>query len=92
MDSCISLNGPLHIDGGMSQNPYFTQFLANVTGCEVRPALMPELTGLGTISLAATAIGAEVNLKPQFGQVQPEDGVSVPTERFHRALAVSKAP
>ncbi|WP_121024914.1 FGGY family carbohydrate kinase [Litoreibacter meonggei] len=92
MDSCIPLNGPLQIDGGMSKNPYFTQFLANVTGCEVRPAIMPELTGLGTIALAATAIGSELNIKSQFSSIQPEDGVSLPTERFHRAVAVSKAP
>lgn len=92
MDTCIPLNGPLQIDGGMSKNPYFTQFLANVTGCEIRPAVMPELTGLGTIGLAANAIGVELNIKSQFGSVQPNDAVALPTERFHRAVAVSKAP
>lgn len=89
LDACIPLNGALAIDGGMSANPYFVQFLADVTGREVRPALMPEMTGLGTIGLAASALGVDLSTAAQFGSVEPNTSRSLPTERFDRAVAQS---
>ncbi len=59
MNRCMPLSGPLPVDGGMSRNRYFTQFLADMTGREIRPAEVPEMTGLGTLKLAAGLHGVE---------------------------------
>ncbi|SFR48415.1 FGGY family carbohydrate kinase [Litoreibacter janthinus] len=91
MNACIPLNGALPIDGGMSKNPYFVQFLADVTGREIRPAAMPELTGFGTISLAASALGITLQTPAEFGAVQPNTDRSLPIERFTRAVEAAKA-
>ncbi|TDT77644.1 glycerol kinase [Litoreibacter halocynthiae] len=90
MNTCIQISGALAIDGGMSQNQYFTQFLADVTEREIRPAEMPELTGLGTIGLTAVPMGIDLQPTSQFGSIQPEAGISLPVERFQRAVAASK--
>ena len=47
------------IDGGVSANPYFCQFLANALGHQVSVNEMAELTALGTAALAA---GGELEL------------------------------
>jgi glycerol kinase len=43
----------ISIDGGVSANPYFCQFLANILGHQVSVNAMSELTALGTAMLAA---------------------------------------
>jgi len=42
----------ISIDGGVSVNPYFCQFLADVLGRQVSVKAMAELTALGTAALA----------------------------------------
>lgn len=51
------LASPIAIDGGMSANPYFTQFLADALGRDLAIAEAPEVTALGTALLAAEAAG-----------------------------------
>ncbi len=89
MNSCVPIKDALVIDGGMSKNPYFVQFLANVAAREVRPAHMPELTGLGTLQLAAMALGEELKTESQFGSFLPEHDVSYSTVRFKLAVSNS---
>ncbi len=72
MAACVPLHGPLPIDGGMSKNAYFTQFLADVLGREIRPASVPELTGLGTAQLAAKALGHDLGNVMSFDQCHPK--------------------
>jgi glycerol kinase len=90
MHSCVPMNNDLFIDGGMSKNPYFVQFLANVTQREVRPASMPELTGLGTIQLAADFPGFQIQTVSQFDSVHPEPDNSTSMELFERAVSMSR--
>lgn len=90
MHSCIPLKSNLLIDGGMSKNPYFVQFLANVMQREIRPASMPELTGLGTIQLASDFTGFELQTVSLFGSVQPEPGISNSMGMFERAVSMSR--
>jgi len=52
------------VDGGVSINPYFCQFLANVLGQRVSVNAMAELTSLGTAALAA---GGELELDATAG-------------------------
>ncbi|MEH6444339.1 MAG: FGGY family carbohydrate kinase [Oceanospirillaceae bacterium] len=52
MAEFTQLNRAISIDGGMSANPYFCQFLANVLQREVCVPTSAELTALGTAMLA----------------------------------------
>ncbi|MBE9638846.1 FGGY family carbohydrate kinase [Salipiger mangrovisoli] len=91
MDLCIPVSGDLFIDGGMSRNRYFTQFLSDVTGRVVRPAQMPELTGLGTLLLASEAEGGGMEYRPTFGCFEPRRLAKDYLDRFAAAVAVSRS-
>lgn len=60
MDKYLSVNGPLSIDGGLSRNPYFAQFLANVLQREIITHRFDELTALGCATMAAKRVGQEL--------------------------------
>jgi glycerol kinase len=47
----------LRIDGGMSENPVFTQAVADATGCVVEVAPVKEATSLGAAFLAGLELG-----------------------------------
>lgn len=91
MDACVLLPKSVPIDGGMSGNAYFNQFLADVLGREIRPASVPELTGLGAAQLAAKALGYELESAMAFNSYSPKtcrrDGV----ELFNKACRISQS-
>ncbi|WP_274423223.1 FGGY family carbohydrate kinase [Chelativorans sp. YIM 93263] len=91
MDQCVRLSDAVHIDGGMSQNAYFAQFLADISGRSICPALMPELTALGTIELASHATGESFNPKVEFGRTMPKRDLSAMVPRFEAAISASIA-
>ena len=80
----------LLIDGGMSNNPYFVQFLANLTQREIRVSHMPDVTAIGALKLASRALGKEVTPNADFTRVLPDSGADISTERFKQAIAVSR--
>lgn len=90
MNICVPIKDALLVDGGMSANPYFVQFLANVTGRDIRPARMPELTGLGVIQLACDAPGYEPEVVSHFGSCLPEPDELQSIEKFKKAVAMSR--
>ncbi len=90
MNACVPMNQALPIDGGMSKNPYFVQFLADVTNREIRAAVMPELTGLGTIQLASSAIDINFDTAPEFSTCSPNARDANLLEKFKEAIAISK--
>ena len=89
-DRCIPLAASIRVDGGMSKNPYFLQFLANAAQRNIWPSRMPELTGLGTIHLAADALGFEPETTPQFGEVSPQHAQVPPINKFKQAVLMSQ--
>ena len=54
----VALSGPLSIDGGLSQSPYFVRFLAQLCQRPIAVSDFAERTALGAAQLAALAIGA----------------------------------
>jgi glycerol kinase len=52
MDALVRIGGEISIDGGLSTNPYFCQFLADLLQRQVTTRAMAELTALGTAQLA----------------------------------------
>ncbi|AXV17640.1 glycerol kinase (plasmid) [Neorhizobium sp. SOG26] len=77
--------GPISIDGGMSQNPWFCQFLADVLGSPVLISQEPELTALGCAQLAARGAGDEIERKPTGRLLQPRDIPAYWAETFRSA-------
>lgn len=60
MSELRCIDDKISIDGGLSANPYFCQFLANALQKQVSVKSMAELTALGTAQLA----GAQTVLQP----------------------------
>ena len=50
----------ISIDGGLAQNPYFAQFLANALNRRVNVAASTELTALGVARMAMLGAGAKI--------------------------------
>lgn len=61
----------LSIDGGMSRNPWFCQFLADTLARPLRISEEPELTALGCAQLAARGAGRTLTFAPHSRRVTP---------------------
>ena len=90
MGACVPLEGALPVDGGMSSNPYFVQFLADVIEREVRPAKVPELTAIGTVALAGEAAGDPPPIACDFGSVEPQTSRRHQLGTFRQAVNVAR--
>jgi glycerol kinase len=90
MSGFVTINDQISIDGGISVNPYFCQFFANVLGRQVLVQPMAELTAIGTAQLAGAG---QINLEPNDTSVmnyQPITDMSHHLERFVEAVERSK--
>ncbi|MEM9221709.1 MAG: FGGY family carbohydrate kinase [Pseudomonadota bacterium] len=80
-------SGAISIDGGMSQNAYFCQFLADCLGRPITISSNPERTALGLAALSAEAIGQPFRLPeagpPLIAEPQPPHWA----DRFAAAVA-----
>lgn len=63
MAASLPLREAISIDGGLANNAYFTQFLANALCRTVTVASSTELTAMGTARMAMAGLGAS-NLPP----------------------------
>lgn len=68
MASAVPLASPVALDGGMSANPWFSQFLADALGLDLRVSDAPEVTALGTAIMASEWVGAPV-ARPETGRI-----------------------
>ncbi len=91
MHMCVPMADELLIDGGMCTNPYFTQFLADTTGRTIRPAHFPELTGLGTLSLASEQAGTDLPAKIDFGHCKPKNQFAPYLLKFRQAIKIARS-
>ena len=57
MGERVALSRRLSIDGGLTRNRYFVQFLVDSLGIEVATSKFDELTALGAAALASLALG-----------------------------------
>ena len=74
MGEMAAMGDRISIDGGMSANPYFCQFLANVLGQQVSVNAMPEVTALGTAMLAAGGELALADDRPSAARLSARCG------------------
>ncbi|BCP55253.1 carbohydrate kinase [Kaistia sp. 32K] len=91
IDSLMSVRAHISVDGGLSQNAYFVQFLADASGREVWTYDMPELTGFGAAAMALDALTGNVTppLAPSRKWRPQRDGRSW-LSRFANAVARAK--
>jgi glycerol kinase len=90
MQAQVPSTAPISIDGGMSRNPYFTRFLAEVLDREIRVAGNAELTGSGTAHLAAAASGVAVQENALWQTMRPEQSRSAQRAAFSDAVAIAQ--
>lgn len=86
MTEFVSIENEISIDGGLSANPYFCQFLADVLNLQVVVQSSAELTALGTAKLAA---GNSFEYKPEetlIQRYQPEIDRRVHQQKFKDAV------
>lgn len=88
-DSGLTI-GALRIDGGMSENPTFTQALANASGRSVEVSPVIEATTLGASYLAGLAAGTWTHLDEVADSWAPaivvEPNATLDRERWHEAV------
>ncbi len=87
MAARLTLAAPLPVDGGMSANPWFVQFLADASGRALHVSAEPELTARGTAELAAEAAGIELQLAQGGRLVEPRPLPAWVHQRFAAAVA-----
>jgi glycerol kinase len=78
------------IDGGVSVNPYFCQFLANALGHRVSVNMMAELTALGTAALAAGGELEPAAAADARREYLPGADMSACLDRFRDAVSRSR--
>ena len=66
-----TISEPVSIDGGMSRNPWFCQFLCDVLGRPLMISDEPELTALGCAQLAAVGAGFSLERAPTGRLLKP---------------------
>lgn len=88
MNAMLPLVAPVHIDGGMTANPWFAQALANISGFAIQKSTMVDITAFGVAQLAARACGDPL-VTPEEGKVLlPEpDFIPLP-ETFAKACEI----
>lgn len=88
MEKSVAILPPISIDGGMSRNPWFCQFVADVLGRPVRVSDEPELTALGCAQLAARGAGHDLPSEPAGRIIEPRP---IPADWFATFAAARDA-
>ena len=90
MDACAPLNGPVAVDGGLTQNPYFLQFLADALERPLARSEEPEVTALGAAMLAAETVGAPPPEPAPRSEITPQQNGAHRLERFAEAVGLAQ--
>ena len=85
MEKRVAIRPPISIDGGMSRNPWFCQFIADILGRQIRASGEPELTALGCGQLAARGAGGELPYAPADKIIDPRPIPAAWAETFRTA-------
>jgi len=90
MDLITPIGDKISIDGGVSLNPYFGQFLANVLNRQVAVKPFTELTAMGTARLAGQNIQATDIITGSSQCYSPKAINSYLTDKFTDAVSRAK--
>jgi glycerol kinase len=87
MDALVAIDDTISIDGGMSANPWFCQFLADVLQKTITVQKEPELTALGTAMMAGDDIGVGSGATVQCTTYNPRTKYNDSKSRFSEAVS-----
>lgn len=90
MGEFVTIKKQVSIDGGLSANPYFCQFLANVLNKEIRVQAFAEITAMGTAQLASNK---SISLQLDESNIKlylPQNDMSKSIDKFKQAIERSK--
>lgn len=90
MDATTPLRGTVPLDGGVTKNRYFLQFFADSIGRGVERRDEPEVTALGTASLAGEALAAPPPQEAPRQDVAPRQGGESRCAAFSRAISLAQ--
>lgn len=90
MNALVPLRGALSVDGGLTKNRYFCQFLADALGRPLAVQDNSELTALGTALLVADTLGGPVPVTGSTRRVDPRPWPAACRERFAEAVALAR--
>ena len=88
MSSLTEIGDEISVDGGVSVNPYFCQFLSDVLGMCVSVKTFPEITAIGTAQLAGAG---DIRLGDGAAPVQRILPRTNPQDRESRVARFSEA-
>lgn len=91
MAARLPLSPVIPVDGGMSANPWFTQFLCDALGRAIRVSDEAELTARGCAELAAHGAGLTLPSTPGGRVLTPNPLPPGARDRFAAALAAVRA-
>jgi len=90
MNECVPISNEISIDGGLSRNPYFCQFLADVLNLRVVVQLSTELTAFGVACFASGESVQDYLNKNAVQCYTPESNKRQYLEVFKDAVSRSK--
>lgn len=85
MNALQPISAPITIDGGMSANAHFAQFLTDTLARGVRVSDEPELSALGVAMQAAESAGTAIDRPPQGRTLTPAPQSAMLREGFASA-------
>ncbi|HID69919.1 MAG TPA: glycerol kinase [Desulfobacterales bacterium] len=89
MNEFVSIQGEISIDGGLSANHYFCQFLADVLNLQVVVQASSELTAIGTARLAAGNKSIKISDENCIQRYEPEKDMGQHLLKFKDAVSRS---
>jgi glycerol kinase len=88
MDKSVSISNEITIDGGLSNNFYICQFLADVLGRRISVTNQAELTAIGCAQLAGVGLDEASVLKDDCKIYEPKGQIRTDwMERFSESVA-----
>lgn len=85
------VNGRISLDGRMTENAFFVQFLSNVLQRELSLSSEPELTAIGTATLAAEVTGIDSGYVARQQVITPGESCASLQELFTAARTATTA-
>jgi glycerol kinase len=85
------VTGKISLDGRMTENAFFVQFLSNVLQRELSLSSEPEMTAIGTATLAAEATGVDSGYVARQQVITPGESCASLQELFTAARTAATA-
>jgi len=91
MGQFTAIGDQISVDGGVSVNPYFCQFLANALERQVSVKPMAELTAIGTALLASDDAIQLTDIDKDVSQYRPQADMGLYRDVFTQAVERAKS-